>query len=112
VPRELRERGWLIEAHDDHFPPDTKDLELLPELGRLGWVLLTQDARIRYRAAEREAYMQAGLRIFVLTAASLGSAETIGILLTAESHIRRVLDDDDGPFMYRVGKNGRVARLQ
>jgi len=60
----------------------------------------------------REAYMQAGLRIFVLTAASLGSAETIGILLTAESHIRRVLDDDDGPFMYRVGKNGRVARLQ
>lgn len=55
MPAALREAGWSVETHDDHFTQDTKDVDLLPEVGRRGWILLTQDARIRYHAAERDA---------------------------------------------------------
>jgi hypothetical protein len=40
--------------------------ECLPEVGRRGWVVLTRDRRMRYRAHERAALMQAGVRAFVL----------------------------------------------
>jgi hypothetical protein len=38
-----------VEAHDDHFPQDAKDPELLRSIGARGWVLLTQDGWIRYQ---------------------------------------------------------------
>jgi len=52
------------------------------------------------------------LRIFVLTAASLGSEAAIQILLKAETRIGKVLDRDAGPFIYRGSKDGRVVQVQ
>jgi predicted nuclease of predicted toxin-antitoxin system len=112
VPLELRAQGWIVEAHDDHFAEDTKDEELLAELERREWILITEDKRIRYRPAERAAFTEAGLRMFVLTSGNLSAAAALRILLAAKRHIAEVLSKESGPFMYRIAKDGGLKRLE
>ena len=99
------------EGHDDHFPEDTKDPDLLPAIAKRSWVLLTEDRRMRYRASEREAYLEHGLRIFVLVTGSLPTATKVAVLLAAEDEIRHVLSEERGPFLYRIAKDGSLLRL-
>jgi uncharacterized protein with PIN domain len=46
----LREAGWNVELHDDHFKDDTPDEKWLEEVGKKGWVVLTKDKAIRKKA--------------------------------------------------------------
>jgi hypothetical protein len=107
----LRELGWVVEAHDDHFAQVTKDVDLLPAVAAAGWVFLTQDARIRYRSAEAQALRKAGLKTFVLVTANLNADSTVEILEKAWKRIERVASQEDAPFIYRVGKDGSVRRV-
>jgi hypothetical protein len=75
VATALRNAGARVEVHDAHFRPDCPDDEWLPEVGRRGWVVLTKDARIRYRPSERSALERAGVVAMVLTAGNLTGAE-------------------------------------
>jgi PIN like domain len=111
VPRLLREHGWLVEAHDDHFAEDTKDPVLLPAVAQRNWVMLTEDRRMRYRAREREAYQESGLRMFALVTGALPTAAKVAVLLSAEAEMRRILSAERGPFLYRVAKDGSLRRL-
>lgn len=110
MPSGLRTLGWTIEAHDDHFSQVTKDVDLLPTVAAAGWVFLTQDARIRYRSAEANALREAGLRTFVLVTANLSAERTVEILEKARKRIERVAENEDAPFIYRVGKDGSLKR--
>lgn len=56
-PARLREAGITVERHADHFAPDTPDDVWLPEVGQHGWIVLTHDERIRYKANELAAVM-------------------------------------------------------
>jgi hypothetical protein len=47
--QELRRQGLVVELHDDHFPQDTPDEDLLRHVAAQGWVILTLDKRMRYR---------------------------------------------------------------
>jgi hypothetical protein len=111
VPVALRALGWLVEAHDDHFDPVTKHVDLLPAVAAAGWVFLTQDARIRYRSAEANALHEAGLRTFVLVTANLTADRTVEILQKARNHIERAASEIDAPFICRVGKDGSVKKV-
>ena len=111
MPVALRDSGWLVEAHDDHFGPVTKDVNLLPAVAAAGWIFVTQDARIRYRSAEANALRAAGLKTFVLVTANLSADRTIEILQDARKHIERAAYNTDAPFIYRVGKDGSVKRV-
>ncbi len=98
-----------VEVHDDHFTQRTKDpVLLLRELGRRGWVLVTKDKHLHSRPAEREEYLQAGLRIFVLTSGSIRAEEAAQAFLEAERAIRSVLEANHGPFICRVTRDGSV----
>ena len=111
MPLALREAGWYVELHDDHFPQDAKDPELLSAVAARGWVFLTQDARIRYHAAEVRALRAAGLRAIVLATGSLTAEKTAEILEKARSRIERVAAEEDAPFIFRVAKDGSVKRV-
>jgi hypothetical protein len=67
----LRQHGVTGHIHDDHFAPGATDEEWLSAVGPRGWIVLTKDTRIRYRAVERMALMQAGVRAFVLGSGNL-----------------------------------------
>jgi hypothetical protein len=111
VPRLLREAGWPAEAHDDHFAPDTKDPDLLRALGDRDWVLLTQDSRIRYRTPERDEYLAAGLKVFVVSSGNLKGEETAAILLGARTKVERMCEAQAGPFVVSVHKNSTLQKL-
>lgn len=102
----------MVEAHDDHFPERTKDVDLLPKVGQKGWVMLTEDRRIRYRAAERQAYLDAGLRMFALATGNLSTDKKLEVLLSAEKRVREVLEREPAPFTYRIAKDGKLLRLE
>ncbi|HEX9939416.1 MAG TPA: hypothetical protein VGB15_19900 [Longimicrobium sp.] len=74
-PGSLRSAGIVVHAHADHFPQNTPDVEWLPEAARRGWVILTNDRKIRSRALELQAVMTSGARVLALVGGSLPAAE-------------------------------------
>lgn len=111
MPQALRDAGELVEIHDDHFPQGALDAEWLPEVGRRGWVLLTKDREIRYRAAEREALLSAGVRAFVLRTRGLSGPENAQILVRALPRMVRFCTGNPAPFIAVVSPAGGVTML-
>lgn len=66
VPNALRDAGFRVETHDDHFPQSEEDTEWLPEVGRRGWAVLTEDKRIKTRILEVAAMLDADTHVFIL----------------------------------------------
>lgn len=75
VANALRDAGARVEIHDEHFPPNARDADWLPEVGKRGWIVLTKDDRIRYRKHERDALLSGGVRAFALTNRNLSGDE-------------------------------------
>lgn len=111
MPAKLRELGWSVEAHDDHFRQVTKDVDLLPVVAERGWVFLTQDERIRYRHAEKAALRDAGLRAFVLITGNLSADETVLVMESALAGMERMCRDEAPPFICRVAKDGSLRLI-
>lgn len=65
-PARLREAGLQVERHTDHFEPNTPDAEWLQAVGQRGWVVITHDERIRYKANELAAVVQHGVALLVV----------------------------------------------
>lgn len=107
-PAPLRDAGLIVEIHDDHFPPDAEDEVWLSEIGKRGWVAITKDERIRYRAIERDALMRAGVRAFILTGRNLPAQELASIFLRCLARIDRLLGANRGPFIARITRGGSV----
>lgn len=71
--------------------------------------MLTKDDAIRRRPAEREALIEAGVRVFCLTSAQLRGAEQAERFV--ENHHRIIRQArKPGPYIYGVYR-GRIARL-
>lgn len=66
LPSTLRAAGFTVEQFDDHFGPATSDEDWLASVGKLGWIVLTRDTRIRYKPTERDAVMEHGVGLIVL----------------------------------------------
>ena len=65
VPQLLRDAGWLLTTLVEHYgkPEDeaVADVDWLALCGERGWPVLMKDEKIRYRTAEREALVEAGV---------------------------------------------------
>jgi len=96
--------GALVEKHSDHFADDIADEDWLPIVGAKGWVVLTNDKRIRHRQIEREAFMAAGVRAFVLTAGHLSGAEAAELWLRHLRKIGSVATSRTSPFIAHVNR--------
>jgi PIN like domain len=108
----LRADGWRVELHDDHFEQDTVDEAIFPVLAERGWILVTQDKRIRRRPAERLALLRYGVRTFSIASTANPSAQaTIQVLRAARPEIEKTLSVLPGPFVVAVYKDGSLAAL-
>jgi predicted nuclease of predicted toxin-antitoxin system len=114
IPNALRDAGARVEVHDDHFSQDAKDQVWLAEAGKRGWVVLTKDKHLRYRAVETNALMSAKVRAFVLTArGDLSGAEIGQIFVKALSTMRRLCATGSGrPFVAHVSRDGSVSIMK
>lgn len=112
LARRLRDAGLKVEVHDDHFPPDTADEDWLREVGRRGWVVLTTDKRIRSRALERAALLEAKVQTIFLPSKNFRPDE-IGIAIAKSvRRFLRFLDANPPPLLARMGRDGRCEILE
>jgi len=111
VPTALRAAGLRVVVHDDRFPPGTLDEDWLAEAGRLDWLVLTKDKRIRYRQIERRALERAGVGAFVFTGKDLTGEEMAQAIVKALPKILRFARKTPRPFIATVTAGGTVTRL-
>ncbi len=101
--RILQSAGAAIVLHDDHFPQDMPDAELLPSVAEKGWLFITKDKRIRHRPLERDAVLTSGLRVFVLAATKKMTGQQMGELLVRQrAKIERLARKQEPPFIAGV----------
>lgn len=81
----------------------------LHDAGTNDWVVLTKDDAIRRRPAERDALIDAGVRVFCLTSAQLRGEEQTARFVENRNRIIRQARKP-GPYIYGVYE-GRIERL-
>ena len=107
IAEALRQAGAEVRVHDDHFPSSARDEEWLSEVGQQGWIVLTKDARIRYREIE----MNAGVGAFVLTAKNLQGPELASIFVHALPSMTRFAVRHPRPFIAKVTRSRAISVL-
>ena len=88
-----------------------------PDWARLvagrGWVAVTRDKHIRYRAAEKEAIADANLALFVLVSRrNLSRSEIIDYIRAAAPKIVAFLRKHEPPFIAGIYQSGRIKLLE
>jgi hypothetical protein len=102
-----------IKIHDEHFPRDIKDQELLRELGARDWAFVTRDKNIRRKPAEVRALREAGVRAFVLTAAgNFTRWQLLETLVRRWEDMVRYATSNHGPYLIGVTLAGGLRELQ
>lgn len=96
----LRAEGYTVHKLTERFESGTPDEEWLPVVGRKGWVLVTKDKRIRRRAGELRAFVNARVVAFAITAGGLSGASQAELFRKALPkilrQIRRIRKDRRG----------------
>lgn len=102
--------GIVYPGHHDlpRVPRGTKDDAWLPEIGSLGLVVITRDARIRYRPVEKSRWIDHRVRGFVLTGrTSQSTDQSLAVLTRWWTLIGEVTAErPTGPWMYSVATSG------
>lgn len=107
----LREAGYAIHLIADHYPDDASDIpdeDWIGEGCSNGWVLLTKDKRIRYRAAEIEALQEGHL--FCLASGNMNIDGMTRAFVDALPRIERVSRDEPAGF-WHVYRDGKIKRM-
>jgi hypothetical protein len=105
----LRDAGWTVELHDDHFAEDTLDETWLLEVGARSWVVLTKDKAIRRKPVERAAVIAARVRMFTLSGGNMMGREMAEVYLANQSKITRFLNKHAPPFIAIVYRDAPIA---
>jgi hypothetical protein len=108
----LSEVGIAFEAHHHHFAPDAPDESWLAAAADKGWLVVTRDQRIRYRANELAAMKRARLHVFVFTQGGLSGAETGSILAKCHATMLRLASQVAPPAFFSLTRRGEVNRLK
>jgi PIN like domain len=111
IGRRLNAEGLRVELHDSHFRQGTPDADWLPVVGERGWIVLTKDTRIRYRPAEKQALLGAGVRAFAFTSGSLSGAQMGDAIVKALPKILALLASHQRAFVARITAASDVAIL-
>lgn len=107
---QLRAAGWRVHTIADHFPNDATDVDdevWITTMVEQGWVGITKDKHVRYRAAELGALTLG--HIFCLSDGNLRLNEATDRLLEAGPAIERAIDRADLGFWFVYG-GGRIVR--
>ena len=100
-PEVLHDADIQLEKLLDHFPSGTPDAEWIPQVAHRGWVALTHDRRIRYNRRNRDAAMNSGARIIVISSGT-ARAEMARIFVELHDQILGFLRENRPPFIARL----------
>jgi len=111
VAQALRQQGEKVIVHDDVFPQDAFDEVWLTQAGAEGWIVLSKDRRIRYRANEHAALKAAKVRAFVLTGGNMPGEAMAQAFIEALPRMKELAATRTPPFLATVSAGGRIALL-
>jgi hypothetical protein len=103
--------GIDIEIHDTYFGQTTFDDQWLPEVGRRGWRVLTQDPKFLSNESEKQALIDYGVGCFVLVVDQLSRWEKMRLIAKVWDQIEEVTRGEEPPYIYRITKSGEMRRL-
>lgn len=96
----------------DHLPRGTADEDMFTFVASQGWLLVTQDMRIRRNIHQRQALLQAGIGAFILTGRANRSVEELMIfLLERFPEIISAAQRLQPPYILGVPDRGRIEQL-
>lgn len=104
----LIEAGAIVHLHDDHFDQGVEDEVWLTSVGKLGWIVLTKDQRIRYRAIERDALLNAGVKAFIFMSGNVSFSNMAQIIAKALPAIEKLVRNKNPPFIAGIYKDASV----
>ena len=107
----LRDRGWIIHLIADFYPDDASDVadeQWIAEGCSRGWMLLTKDKKIRYRARELGA-LETG-HLFCLVSGNLGLDDMAQRFVEAEQAMISASRRHPIGF-WHVHAQGRITRM-
>ncbi|MBI5510418.1 MAG: hypothetical protein HY903_16805 [Deltaproteobacteria bacterium] len=111
VAQALRQRGEKVIVHDDVFTQDAFDEVWLTRAGTEGWIVLSKDRRIRYRANEHAALKAAKVRAFVLTGGNMPGEAMAQAFVEALPRMKELAATRTPPFLATVRAGGHVGLL-
>lgn len=112
VATALREAGANVEVHIDHFAPDMADEEWLAACGQRGWVVITLDYKIRYRASELNALRRHGVKAFLVAHAGQMNGAALSELLVGKlPKLVALATQTQPPFAFRLTPTGTTTKL-
>lgn len=96
----------MAEVYGERVGQGLADTEWLHDAGANGWVVLMKDDKIRYRPAELQSLIAAGVRAFCLTNANLGGQATAERFVTQLPRISEIAATRAGPYICGVYADG------
>ena len=112
IANRLRAEGMAVQVHDDHLPQDAPDEEWIALVGRMGWVAITKDRGVRYRAAELQAIQRHSARVIVLRMKNATGPDIAELLVKGRRRIARFAAKTDPPFVACIHGSGTVKAYE
>ena len=100
-----------VEYHQRYFPIDAKDDMWMPTVGSQGWTLIGHDSRHHLEPAELSAIKQYRMGCFYLWGSEAKRWQKALCFLRAYERIFSAMAHTPRPYIYRIGKTGRLSRV-
>lgn len=107
----LKDAGYDVIIHDDVFAQNTPDEEWLEVAGKNGWIILSKDNRIRYRANEVSALKSARALAFILIATNATGEEMATIFLKAAKRMIAFANETKRPAIFTLGRDSKPKKI-
>ena len=101
-----------IEYHQTHFTIDSPDDEWMSEIGGRGWTLIGHDSRHHLEQSELSAIKQYQMGCFYLWGSEAKRWEKTLCFLRAYERILGVTARTPRPYIFRIGRTGRLSRIE
>jgi predicted nuclease of predicted toxin-antitoxin system len=108
IAEPLKAAGAIVHLHDDYFEQNVEDQDWLFEVGQRGWIVLTKDKWIRRRPIEREALLNANLKVFCFMSGSISFSEMAVIFANALPAIQETAEKKLPPFIAGIYRDATV----
>jgi PIN like domain len=100
-PAILADGGLTVETHAAHFSEAAPDEEWLPIVARSGWIVVTHDARMRYKANERDAIVSNRIALLLIVG-SAPHADLAHSFVRTRDKIESFVRENTPPYIAKI----------
>lgn len=113
LPDALRHLDIPTKYGDRLFAPDAIDDDWLPDIGKRGWVLCTQDYSHHKSKNMNEALAirQYGIRCFYVWGSEAPKVEMMRAFLRGYAKMLEIIETVEPPYIYRLDRRGRITEV-